>query len=513
MDKQLIDRPMTKFNFTQLCRSALKSLGSFVERRTSIGIILMLTITVCLHAQPAPPAGQTWNLVVNDDFNSFNTTTWGYGSTPWGSENQSSCTLIPAADTYVSGGNLVLRSRTGTFIGSSGKTFPYSSGWAWLKTWRQYGYIEIRAQYPNNRGNWAAFWMLADGWPPEIDVAEFRGRPKNYMTMAFYDGTWNTSTRTADYTGWHTYGVEWSAGTLKYYIDGVLYKTVNKSTVPATPMYVILSNGTDCADTDGTGFPNYYNIDYFRWYQLSGTPTLPTGTTVEIVNRNSGKCLHTLNSATANGAQVVQYDCNGNASSKWTINQVSSGVYSIVNNASGRYADISNASTTAGANNIIWTSNGGNNQRWNITSAGAGYYNIRNVHSGMLLDISGASTANNARNIQWTNNSGTNQQWTIRTTSSSARMASTSAESIDLTNEGESNVTVYPNPSKSGNFFVKVPASSNVIIEIYNAHGKLLFQQSASGRVLEVKESLPAGIYTVKVKYHKSSISRKLVIN
>lgn len=239
-------------------------------------------------AQAAPPASQAWNLVWADEFNgtTLDTNLWGYGSTPWGAENQSKCTVIPPEDTYVGGGNLTNRSRAGAFTGPSGKTYPYTSGWTWSKTWLTYGYLEIRAQYPDERGAWPAFWMLQKGWPPEIDIAEYRGNPRGYMTEALFNNQrkWNSSTvpdTGGSYAGWHLYGLEWGPGCLKFYIDGVLKRTVNDPLVPASPMYVILSNGSDCNDSDGTGFPNYLVVDYFRWYQVPATnaPASPTSLT------------------------------------------------------------------------------------------------------------------------------------------------------------------------------------------------------------------------------------------
>jgi len=218
-------------------------------------------------APPAPPAGKTWQLVVNEDFNSFNTSIWGKGGTPWGTESHDgSCNLQLAEDGWVSGGNLYVRSRKGPFRGASGKSYPYSGCYVWTKTRRTYGYLEIRAQYPTTvRGTWPAFWMLGEGWPPEIDIAEYRGAPENTMHLAYYDGNWNSTRRPGNYAGWHTYGLLWEANSLKYYMDGQLLKTVNKA--PSIPMYVILSNGVACDDVNGTGFPNNYVIDYFRWYQ------------------------------------------------------------------------------------------------------------------------------------------------------------------------------------------------------------------------------------------------------
>ncbi len=251
---------------------------------------VLLLVGALFPALAAPPAGQTWNLVWSDEFTngtSLDTNLWGSGSTPWGSENQSSCTLIPPEDTYVTNGTLINRSRSGSFTGPSGTVYPYTSGWTWSKVWLTYGYLEIRAQYPNEAGAWPAWWMLQSGWPPEIDIAEYRGNPPNpYMTEAFYnnDDVWN-STTIADtggsYAGWHVYGLEWGPGYVEYYIDGVLQHTDNDPLVPSSPMYVILSNGSDCSTSGTNGFPNYFVVDYFRWYQVPPTnvPVTPASLT------------------------------------------------------------------------------------------------------------------------------------------------------------------------------------------------------------------------------------------
>jgi len=219
---------------------------------------------------PPPPSGRTWRLVESDEFNSsLNLNIWGHGGTPWGTESHDgACNLNTASNSFTRDGSLIVRARKGPFTGPSGKSYPYSTDYVWTKNRRTYGYLEIRAKYPDVRGNWAAFWMLGDGWPPEIDIAEFRGRPKNYMTHAFYDGAWwGGPNSTGNFTGWHTYGLLWEKGSLKFYVDDVLKSTVTRTSVPAVPMYVILSNGVECNDTDGTGFPNEYVVDYFRWYQ------------------------------------------------------------------------------------------------------------------------------------------------------------------------------------------------------------------------------------------------------
>jgi len=135
--------------------------------------------------------------------------------------------------------------------------------------------------------------------------------------------------------------------------------------------------------------------------------------TYQIVNRNSGKSLRTLNGSNDNATEVVQYTYGGHTYEQWNVVEIGTGVYNIIHVSSGKYADINGASTSPGANNIIWPDNCSANQRWNIVDQGGGYYHIINVYSGLLLDIDGASTANNANNIQWTDNGGNNQDWSF----------------------------------------------------------------------------------------------------
>lgn len=354
------------------------------------------------------PSG--YNLIWSDEFNgtSLDPNEWGWGQKPWNTQDNGAGWIYPE-DTYLENGSLVLRSRRGNFDG--GKS--YATGWSYTKTWRRYGYIEIRAKYPAGEGQWPAWWMLSTGWPPEIDCAEYRGNPKGYMTYAYYDGAWFSKTVTGNYTDWHTYGLLWEPGSLKFYYDGAQVHSVNRA--PDVDLYVILSAGLDKNENLALcPMPSYYKIDYIRWYQK---PPVELNGRYTIVNRKSGKCLRTLNQSTADGAEVVQYDCNGDPSSEWDLVSLGGGEHHIINVNSGKYADVQGASTSTGAKNIIWTENGGNNQKWKIVDTGDGYYNIINVNSGLLLDIAGGSVANNANNIQWTANGGQNQQWSFESVS------------------------------------------------------------------------------------------------
>ncbi|GGK46964.1 family 16 glycosylhydrolase [Salinarimonas ramus] len=147
----------------------------------------------------------------------------------------------------------------------------------------QYGYFEIRAEMPEGRGLWPAFWMLAiDGqWPPEIDVVEVLGHETDnlYATQHYVD---ERGRKTADHVarvddlfdsadGFHTYGVEWNADEVIWYFDDIeVGRAANRNV--EQPMYVLanlavggywpgMPNAT-------TPFPAEMRIDSIRVYQL-----------------------------------------------------------------------------------------------------------------------------------------------------------------------------------------------------------------------------------------------------
>ena len=71
--------------------------------------------------------------------------------------------------------------------------------------------------------------------------------------------------------------------------------------------------------------------------------------------------------------------------------------------------DASGQGTANGTQVIIWDCNGQTNQQWNVNANGT----ITGVQSGLCLDANGAGTANGTKIHLWACNGGTNQQWTI----------------------------------------------------------------------------------------------------
>ena len=99
-----------------------------------------------------------------------------------------------------------------------------------------YGYFEARIQLPEDAGMYPAFWLLpTDGsWPPELDVVESTdGKPGMIQQMEL-------SRPISDYSGWHTYGLEWTADRIAWYVDGVMTQVIYGHSVH-TPMYLLLN--------------------------------------------------------------------------------------------------------------------------------------------------------------------------------------------------------------------------------------------------------------------------------
>jgi hypothetical protein len=128
-----------------------------------------------------------------------------------------------------------------------------------------------------------------------------------------------------------------------------------------------------------------------------------TGGTKTIRGVGSNRCLDDPASNTANGTQMVIFDCNGGANQQWT--NTSGKQLQVL----GKCLDAYNNQTSAGTKVEIWDCNGGANQQWNVNSNGT----ITGVQSGLCLDVNGAATANNSLVQLWTCNGANNQKWTV----------------------------------------------------------------------------------------------------
>ncbi|TDE55739.1 right-handed parallel beta-helix repeat-containing protein [Nonomuraea mesophila] len=117
----------------------------------------------------------------------------------------------------------------------------------------------------------------------------------------------------------------------------------------------------------------------------------------------SNRCLDVDGASQSNGAQVLIWDCNGQANQQWTT--TSAGELRVYG---GKCLDVNGAGTADGTAVIIWDCNGQNNQKWTLNADGS----ITAVGANKCLDVSGHGTANGTRVHIWTCHGGTNQKWT-----------------------------------------------------------------------------------------------------
>ena len=238
----------------------------------------------------------------------------------------------------------------------------------------KYGYFEIRAKLSKSLGGGHQAWWLVgmqndtNDWvnskeTGEIDIIEtFFDYSKNVVRPIgnkgvsesnwqkglwqvctfgwndpFFSPSWTDSTTETLGGGaavvpgevgldsltneYHTYGVDWQPGSLKFYFDGKLFRTINQS--PDYPMGMILNIYTDSGSgKHDDNFPKEWAIDYVRVYKKNGGYELPTQS---IKNRDTDQFM-TLDTT---NDKVVLTD-KEDEKSKWQL--VPKGEYYLIKN-------------------------------------------------------------------------------------------------------------------------------------------------------------------------------------
>lgn len=234
--------------------------------------------------------GQSGNgLIWADEFNTGSrpdTSKWSYnigtGNNGWGNQELQYYTDRPQ-NAEVSDGTLKIRAIKEDHNGSA-----YTSARLLTKGKFdfKYGKVEVRAKLPVGKGTWPAIWMLGAniseaGWPGcgEIDIMEHKGSVpgKIYGTVhhpghsgANGDGLTTMTARVSE--DFHIYTADWSATSIRFYVDGKLYYTfANNAAVPFNHHFFILLNfavgGTFGGPVDPAFTSGVLEIDYVRVYR------------------------------------------------------------------------------------------------------------------------------------------------------------------------------------------------------------------------------------------------------
>lgn len=157
-------------------------------------------------------------------------------------------------------------------------TYPYISGLISTEPSfsQTYGYFEMRAQLPEGKGLWPAFWMLPvdQTWPPEIDIVESVGDPNCvYMTAhSKFGETQGIEARITANT-FHTFAVSWDPRRLIWYIDAAEAGHMPTPEDMHKPMY-LLANLAVGANRYGSTHadaphPAELMVDFIRAYRFN----------------------------------------------------------------------------------------------------------------------------------------------------------------------------------------------------------------------------------------------------
>ena len=303
----------------------------FGARMTLVAVLTCLfTVVLGLFLPTFPTTHASnptvWTLVWSDEFDGPNgsavdSSKWSFdigtgcpNNCNWGNNELETYTKR-TVNAHVEGGLLVIKALNETFTGPDGQTRNYTSARLLTKNnfTQAYGRFEARIKIPYGQGLWPAFWMLGDnigtaGWPTcgEIDIMENIGKEPSTVHGTFhgpgYSGASGIGAAYALPNGqkfsddFHTFAVEWEPNVVRFYVDGLLYKTRTPADLPIGtswvfdhPFFIILNvavGGYWPGNPDATTvFPQQMLVDYVRVYQRATPSSLPVLFTDEGANR------------------------------------------------------------------------------------------------------------------------------------------------------------------------------------------------------------------------------------
>lgn len=268
---------------------------------------LGLLVSVLSSSQAASQG--SYELVWEDEFTGtqLDTQKWSYmigdgtqyGNPGWGN-NELQYYTDRELNAEVSGGSLKIIARQENFGGK-----PYTS--ARIRTIGNldfmYGKVEAEMRLPSTTGIWPAFWMLPTnspygGWAAggEIDIMESVNQADRIYGTIHHGGQWPNNVHTGgeyapgtDFSqGFHTYTVEWDPDTIRWYVDGNLFRSLNRGNwystsapdndrAPFDHNFHLLLNcavgGNFPGNPNGSSqFPQVYEINWVRVYQRMQEP-------------------------------------------------------------------------------------------------------------------------------------------------------------------------------------------------------------------------------------------------
>jgi beta-glucanase (GH16 family) len=255
---------------------------------------------------PPPQAGSFTNLVWDQEFNPIslapgaNDSGFDWYKGLWYSATMPNNGLITNPTDVLD----LAWNRTQTSAPSLTQVISIShNGTTTAKTFR-HGYFEARMKWDVNVGAWPAFWLnpiqevLGTATQHgEIDIFEGQGSdPRTYYgTLHDWSGSTHlgasspnnfTLPSTNDFSQWHTYGLLWTNGQVKWYYDDVQVGSANTfSDMESQDYYVLLSmnfgNNWSEGNLSGvTANSSHMQVDWVHVWQSGTAPPPPPPTAI-----------------------------------------------------------------------------------------------------------------------------------------------------------------------------------------------------------------------------------------
>jgi beta-glucanase (GH16 family) len=229
----------------------------------AIGALLFLT-----QGGESSGASPRWKLVFSDHFrHGLNRSKWGrYHGQPGGDPGG----WWDPSHVVVRKGVLNLETYRDPRHGNRWVSGGLSNARALKQT---YGKYAVRFRVDPGKGVAAILllWPVRNHWPPEIDFAEDGGRDgrRNSISATLHYGADNSQiqrTVRADFTRWHTVGVEWTPRKLVYTLDGRRWGAVRSRHVPSERMELDMQTqagtcGDEWAPCPDGSTPRRVNLD------------------------------------------------------------------------------------------------------------------------------------------------------------------------------------------------------------------------------------------------------------
>jgi hypothetical protein len=282
---------------------------------------------------------------------------------------------------YPTGHSLVKQDASGvsyTFPGSIGVAPEMESGLC--DTTCQERVSACMLAHVNNAGVHIALWIDSEsaiGWGQSTDYP--------YQEGAFFGNLFTKN----NWSGYYCLGKDFDVGAVPGRLGTALTSSVY---VDPFGTGVACANAQCAAHSGGDGYDSCVANSRTWSHVVTVWRNFDPNTIYKVCNYQNGKCIGTVASNTADGAQIEQRTYNGAAAQSWWILQVSPGKYKVINVNSGKALDQDIGATR---HLVQKTYSGAATQLMAVKSLGSvsqfGRYNIIPSSGTTAFDVTSAS--------------------------------------------------------------------------------------------------------------------------